>query len=944
MSTSLKSRILSCTKYLGFLSLLSISSFCFGAEDWQPQVIGPFGTLNNRDNPFDIPAEKAQDLLNVNITQGGRSVYKRVGYGRAFTLSITTSPVHGTYTFYDSNGNTVDLFFNDTRMTSSVANGPITVIFSTGPFGVTYQCTDSLGYAYCVNSSKNNLIKTNGATHSQINSVVSTGSMITTAVTRLVMAGFPDRPNGIDFSADSNFTSWGTGGLGTSPAQLTINSPGSRITHITYAFGRLMWFKDTSFGYVLIGNQPAQSDWIIRTIAYDLGTNDNSSVYREGILYFRGQDGHIYAFDGSNYKRSTREISGTISLSQTRTLNSWTQSSLSDFQAGDNRPSTWISTSIVQGSVVLSSMVAQPSFADIDAADFGSAASIVNVSTLSSPGAVVLSYVNDNLISSSYPGSDTGACPDVCQSPYYSSRRFLTPNTASFASNIIVRMKKTGSPGNWNIALRSNSGGLPGTALETITVLPGSIPTSAGDVSFAFSSTTILSPNTTYWLSAIPAGVCDSSNKVEWLGTGGVGGTSGAIACGTGLTSDAFPSLSYKVFATSYTPTGNFTSRSFDMGFTTSTWLWAWSTFTVTATYPTGTTLTFETQTSSGSLGTFESLTSVATGSVITSSVQRFIRYKASFTTSVTTSTPNLDNIFISKSSFLRPGATYFSAVKNAPDLTAWDAFQVSKQDNGGNHTFSIRSATNSFTVMSSTPTWSTITDGSIPSISTGTYFQIKDQLSVSSFGALTNTLGPKLDDFTQNWYQGIATDKAYGIYFDDKIMWSVTAGTSTTNNRTLVYDMLNDGWILYDLPSNGFFVRQNRLYFGSSTGGYIYKYGDSESDDSAPINAYWKSKDFFGSSPFVTQEIANISVSAKSVANSSMTITYGLNGSSEGSFLMNQSGGSNYFVNKNKNLSAGTIGSTFNIKFGNNAADQQFEVFGIQVGIRPRPWIPTTP
>ncbi len=153
---------------------------------------------------------------------------------------------------------------------------------------------------------------------------------------------------------------------------------------------------------------------------------------------------------------------------------------------------------------------------------------------------------------------------------------------------------------------------------------------------------------------------------------------------------------------------------------------------------------------------------------------------------------------------------------------------------------------------------------------------------------------------------------------------------------------MLNQAWLLYDLPCNGFLVRQNRLYFGDSTKGYVYKFGDIDNDNGGAINAYWKSKDFFGGSPFSPQELANISVVGKAVSGSTVTITYSINGSSDVAFYFPLASSNSLFINKNKNIPAGTIAGDYSVKFGNNAADQPFEIYGIQVGIRPKSWVPT--
>ena len=114
------------------LLILGIAALGFTAwaEDVVYQPIGPFGTLNDRDSAYAIPANKSQSLLNVNITEGGKSIKKREGYGVSATLSISTSPVHGVYTFFDSNGNTVDLFANDRYLSASVSGATTMIGFS----------------------------------------------------------------------------------------------------------------------------------------------------------------------------------------------------------------------------------------------------------------------------------------------------------------------------------------------------------------------------------------------------------------------------------------------------------------------------------------------------------------------------------------------------------------------------------------------------------------------------------------------------------------------------------------------------------------------------------------------------------------------------------------------------------------------------------------------
>lgn len=764
--------------------------------------------------------------------------------------------------------------------------------------------------------------------------------MVAACTTRLAMAGFSDRPSGIDFSADSDFTTWGTGSLGTSAVQLTINAPGAKITLIAYAFGRLMWFKNSSFGFILIGNQPLQTDWVIRTVSYDVGTNDNSFVYREGILYFRGQDGHIYAFDGSSYQRASRDIAGTIATEQNKTQGSWAQTTQADFQAGAQSPSGWISTSNASGVVSLSTQSTTSIFINSVSTDFA-AGTITNVSTITA-NTLRLSLGIQNILASQNIGTDGEVCASECTGSYYQSQalNFSAISSSSILSSISLNLQKVGSPGDFTLYIKSDGGGIPGTTLESIPVTAASVSTSSGIITVNFSSTTKLSGGTTYFAQLIPNSTCDASNKIIWRGQSGVGATL-ANGCGSSATS-SFLRYQYKVYVTSYVASGTFVSKVFDDGFPVTSWVPEWGIFNSSTVVPTGTTLNFYVQTSSSATGIFSATSSAVSGSQLSTYAQEFIRFGANFTTVDGSTSPVLSTSTISILALLRPGATYFSQIKNTPNITSWDTFNAGVNNGGGTHTFSIRSATNSFTVTSSTPSWSTVTNGGIPTVSTGIYFQIKDQLDISSSSIVTG-VGPYLSDFSQNWFEGSAADKAYATYFDDKIWWEVTAGTgATTNNKTLVYDLLNQTWTIYDLAANGFFVRQNRLYFGSSSAGYIYKYGDTDNDNGSAINAYWRSKDFFGDDPFSTQEIANISVVGKSVSNSSMTVICFINGTSSSTYTMPLYSSLSNFTGKNKNLTAGTVGNTYSVKFGNNAADQPFEVFGIQIGIRQKSWIPT--
>jgi hypothetical protein len=586
--------------------------------------------------------------------------------------------------------------------------------------------------------------------------------------------------------------------------------------------------------------------------------------------------------------------------------------------------------------VVLDTATAISTFTDTSASDFGAGFSFTNVDTTTISGSVSLllgsSYTVDQIYDTD--NSAFATCGSV-GSPKYYAVAFTA--SGEVLSSVVLRLDREGSFGqNATVAIASDAGNVPGTDLVTNTFDPDTLPIfPATPANLTVSLNPIsLTKNTTYWVRLYPPSNCVPSGtpNINWWRSA----TGSAKFCNQSSCTGPTLPPKYKVNGSTYSTPGTIVSRSFDTGFTTNTWLWNWSTFGVNRSTPTGTTLTYETQTSSASVGGFESLISVSSGAAPTSTVKEFIRYKATFTTTDASTSPILNDVSIAMSSRIRPGATYYSAVKNAPNITTWDSFTASIQNNDGNQNFSIRSSTNPIQVLSSTPAWTSITSGAIPSVSTGTYFQFADRFLVTNA-----TQTPTLNDFTQNWFEGSASDKAYATYFKDAIWWSIVSGTgATTNNTILRFDLPNTAWLKYDIPINGFYIRQNRLYFGSASGGNVFKFGDVDSDNGAAINAYWKSKDFFMTSPFTDDDVTTLSTFFQSVNNSSMTVTYTVDGSSSTSYTVPLYRPVSFGRN-NRNLQLGTVGNTFNVKFGNNAADQPFEVFAIGYTINPKSWKP---
>ena len=92
----------------------------------------------------------------------------------------------------------------------------------------------------------------------------------------------------------------------------------------------------------------------------------------------------------------------------------------------------------------------------------------------------------------------------------------------------------------------------------------------------------------------------------------------------------------------------------------------------------------------------------------------------------------------------------------------------------------------------------------------------------------------------------------AQGIYYPrlNQIWWSVSNGSSSTNNLCIVWDLARECWLRYTTgyKMNGFCMAQDRTAYGCAYDGKIYKmdvastFEDASETSPGTINSYWRS------------------------------------------------------------------------------------------------------
>lgn len=894
--------------------------------------------LNNNDNSLIISQTEAQDLLNVDCSAGGKSIRKRDGYGTYKTLG-TGQAIHGVHHFYDSSGSDVMVIGSSTSLYGTVSDATATQLVSSATLNSTWDCTDTQGSAYCVTSSRDFYLRTTGAAIEWKTSPL--GTMVMSTPDRNIVAGVSGSANTLFWSGSGAFTTFTTGINAADPFTEVIGSPGSKITHIRWGCNKVLWWKDQSFGYI---NGDNQTNLELKIVSDSIGTFDNtSSVDPGGDVWFRGQDGHVYRYDCSGLEKMTIDISSNIASSGRRTSNFLNVTTQADFQIGassPSNPSSSLNMTISAGDVQPGSFTVTE---NSSASGWGSGtASSVSVGASS----ITLTLNNSGNVTNNSFDTAGGTAQDVqswtrtvvggpivqrATTLSWGSTCLSAPTTPKSGTGALsANMTSTsGQSRTIQLLLASDNSVLTSVSVPTAkacTDWSNSVTLTAGShvgkrVRLKFA---ITDSNATNTLTQDTSFILGGDITIYYIKE--VDGSSGS---GSAYFDDI-------TNGSSTVTTGNFTSQAINTKLPYSYVLptIAW---TVNSTTP-----SFVLQRSAdGSTGWVE----VSQGTGTNSSIGTpYIRYISTFTIG---SNDNALTSLTSVNFIARSSGTYFSQVKNDASISSWDTFTANYTNSGASsHQFFIRSASYPFYVLGSSPAWTAATVGAVPTLATAQYFQVIDSFTIT---AATET--PTLNDFTLNWFDGSASDQSYSTYFDNSIWFTVASGAgASTNNYIFKCDLIHlaispsdSCWTLYNFGAGGFTIQSNKLYFGSTSASTVFKFGDGvTSDNGTSIQSFWKSKDFSGADPWVTNNLTQIDSYWTKNQNQTATVTYSLDTStSTTSYTVALSSGTQSLIRNAKGAPTGKNFNLINFQVGDTSASSSWEFLGLRamftsVGYRP--------
>lgn len=947
-------------------ALLFLVASCFAQE--KSIYLQTFQGLNDAVPAATIGQNQAQDLLNVEASRAGNSLVKRAGFSQEATMSVTTAPISGSFQFTTDSGNFIRVVCNDTNCAQSTNFSTFSNFLTTATATTKRWSFVSVdGDLYGANDSRDKILKYDGVTSSHpVN--IPRGSILELTEERMIVANTSASPGRVHYSKAGDFIQFDTASLTTDPWFDDLGSPGEGITALKYYQGILYVYKSRSITACELGDQyTTRCEVIVDSIGAD---NNTSFVSTVDGLYFKGSDKNFYKIVGREITQISQAIPTLIQSQSSGKNRSNLQTTQDDWNAGTQDPSGSWDTTRVFGSVIdATSTVVYTSDGD-----FVNTGTAVNTTGL---------IVTNSLVLSTTPGNNF---------LNLSVATFTRTGTDNWSINGDTATYTTSSAG-----IYSFSGAL-GTSTGTLAYGDWSIDMDVGSVcancrektDFFFISNNVNPASTDGYMVRFDYAFGTSACYLYRLDDGGelvidvdasVTGTNlrysinrtfaGAFTVtvtdiDTGLDSNChleatdttysessfanlqaalertttgtgpnFVTFDNMKLAGTYVSAGSWESPVFNTGFSTP----IAGPVTISSSVPAGTNLYFAVHSATSSTGAFNAYQAIGNSTqAATNMTRQYWQFKSTFTTSVTSSTPRIDDITLLAAT---TGQFISQCIQPGPNVTSYGIIFCDMTSTG-------HSAINLFTRSSNTCTnlsgesWTAQTNNAAIQATARAALQFRGVNDIKTSSETT-----RIDSCITYWVDGVLAPPTWGLY-DSKeqdIFWTYAVNQSSTNNRFLKYDIETEQWYPWSLNFNAPILIDGTIYAGDSQAGKWYQFGNANTDNGAAINSYWKSKDFSGGDPFQESNFSAMSVIAKNEQGGSVTVdnTYGSGATSSYSISLSTDSTKPY-IRHNYAMPFQSPHSFLNFKIGNNAANEPFEILGVRIDLIQEPWRVLTP
>ena len=939
-----------------------------------------------------IPDESVADALNVYFDEEDLGISRRRGYAKFNTTALTDAKKVRYLTEFVAPTNTRYIVAMSSKsMFYAITDGNFTQIpgLTNLSLDVDPDCVGVLGRLWCTNS-VDTVFSWNGSSTDTITAAPK-GDKIEPFRNRVAIAGKSGELSSVFLSGELVGIDWTLGTQSTSPVQIKIGGTDNKPVKCLYGGFRdllVAWTEDETYGLYGFGT----NDFQVRLISREVGCIDDRSVQeKNGSLYWLSRRG-IERWRGTSIEKISDNVKNILDVIIENSQNArfLTDTSQADWDAGNLQASgsgAPLSSTISPGNVVPStSSRTDTNRLDFDAGTFD----LAKLSSDQTYGSLELAAIGDNDLFDAFTDTDFTSNPawTVSGTDKWDASTSELEYTTPFAFGVqdfegtLYASTATLWYGDWSVSMRvtEDAGGNRTSNARLLFISDNSNPDFANGYALMLSAAdgtpagclllrydagtpTIIGSDDTVD-KTIAMSVGRSTDGIFSVGSSGATFGCSITATDTTYNASSFVNLRARLrqtvfdpcpdascsgpiesafddikIAGHYAPNGAFTSSIFDTLFSTPTP----APIVVSSTTPNGTTLTYRVRSATSPSGDFNAFTVVTDQDVPTNLNRRYWQYSSSFTTTISTVTPRLDQMNLRAATTAYFIDRCFSVGSN---ITSWGLFQANTLETSGSITHFVNSGTSCNQVTRPTATWTSQTNNAPITVATNTFIGVRNFFDFTSATSVI-TVPLALQDVTVNWNDGSNRPRVATVVYKDRYEMSYTSSnvSGQQNDMILTIDS-KDAFSKHDAPdcySSSLFNR--RWYCGdSSDTGFIYQLDIGEDDNGLGYRSFIKTKDYaFGDIDREKQynrAYLHLSPEPDSSYNISLDLDYRIDASSETLSLGT--------VNLGDDSTGGILTSKFpfpvdqnqssryiNFMLSNNGANQPWRLFNMSFYFR---------